>query len=395
VLFGTLAAGPAGAHAATQARDAVAAPVDVIEVKGRIDRIEADFMRRAIASAARENSQLLILQLDSPGSILSQRAFADLLARVQGSAVPVAVWVGPSGASASHEAVRLLEAAAVSGRANDAHVRPCPGCGPVQVGYVTPTLGDFIVGLDGVEAGGRQFRTAEGGERNGQQRREPIAQVRFAKLDLVGRVLHATTNPWLSYTLLVLGLLLMVFEFYSVGIGLAGLTGAFCVALSAYGLAALGATPVGLVLIGVAVFGFAVDVQAGAARAWTVIGSVALLVGSWTLYPSDRRMAWWTILVVFALAFLFAVRGMTTMVRARFSTPAIGRESMIGEAAEAVTALNPGGTVRLRGALWRARANPRAPIKAGAGVRVVAIDGVVLEVAPDEGGSEAGSSAGG
>jgi membrane-bound serine protease (ClpP class) len=295
--------------------------------------------------------------------------------------------VGPSGANASHDAVRLVQAAAVSGRANGAHAK--------AVGYVTPTLGDFIVGLDGVSVGGRQFHTAQVVDRNGQQRREPIVQVRFAKLDLVGRVLHATTNPWLSYTLLVLGLLLIVFEFYSVGIGLAGLTGAICVALSAYGLAALGATPVGLVLIGVAVFGFAVDVQAGTARAWTLIGSAALLIGSWTLYPSDRRMAWWTILVVFALAFLFAVRGMTTMVRARFSTATIGRESMVGEAGEAATAINPKGTVRLRGALWPARVKQRKSIKAGAGVRVVAIDGLVLEVAPDEGGSERESSAGG
>lgn len=389
----------------------------MIEVKGRIDRIEADFVIRALATAARENSQLLIIQLDSPGSILPDAQLAALASRLRRSAVPVAVWVGPSGAVASHEAVRLLRAVAISGIANGAHVGPfrgpCPECRPDDslargerlsagaatrlkaVDYVTPTLGDFIVGLDGVEAQGRTFRTAEVVERNGQQRREPVARVRFAKLDLVGRVLHATTNPWLAYTLLVLGLLLMVFEFYSVGIGLAGLTGAIAVALSAYGLMALGATPVGLGLITIGVFGYAIDVQAGVPRAWTIIGSAALLIGSWTLYPSDRRMAWWTILVVFALAFLFAVRGMTTMVRARFSTPTIGRESMIGEAAEATTAINPEGTVRLRGALWRARVSQPVRIDAGDGVRVVAIDGLVLEVAPDEGGSDPETSAGG
>ncbi len=415
MLFGTLVAGPARALAVSQ--PAVAGPVDVIEVKGRIDRIEADFIGQAIASAAREHSQLLIVQLDSPGATLSEGRLTALATRIQRSAVPVAVWVGPSGAGASHEAVRLLRAAAIAGMANGAHIGPlrgpCPECRPDDplaggkklgageatrlkaVDYVTPTLGDFIVGLDGVSAAGRQFRTAEVVERNGQRRREPIAQVRFAKLDLVGRLLHATTNPWLAYTLLVLGLLLIVFEFFSVGVGLAGLTGAIAVALSAYGLAALGATPLGLALTGVAVFGYAVDVQAGAPRAWTVIGSVALLVGSWTLYPADRRVAWWTILVVFALALLFAVRGMTTMVRARFSTPTIGRESMIGEAAEATTAIDPEGTVRVRGALWRARAKQVAPIEAGAGVRVVAIDGLVLEVAPDEPASGPETSSGG
>jgi membrane-bound serine protease (ClpP class) len=81
------------------------------------------------------------------------------------------------------------------------------------------------------------------------------------------------------------------------------------------------------------------------------------------------------------------VRGMPSMVRARFSTATIGRESMIGEAAEATTVIDPEGMVRLRGALWRARANRATPIDAGQGVRVVAIDGLVLEVEPrSEGG---------
>lgn len=370
----------------------MANPVDVIEVKGRIDRIEADFITRAISSAERAGSQLLIIQLDSPGSILSQARLHALTDPIQHSPVPVAVWVGPSGSNASDGAVRLVQAAAVSGRANGAHIGRVNGAS-VRVDYVTPTLGDFIVGLDGVEVAGRQLRTAQVVERNGQQRREPVVQVRFAKLDLAGRVLHGTTNPWLAYVLLVFGLLLIVFEFYSVGVGLAGGAGAICVALSAYGLVALGATPIGLVLIALAAFGYAVDVQAGVPRAWTGIATASLIVGSVTIYPADRRLAWWTVLLVVVLSFLFAVRGMSTMVRARFSTPTIGRESMIGELAEATTDINPEGVVRLRGALWRARLKRVAPIEAGEGVRVVAIDGLILEVEPGDGPSEPASSA--
>jgi hypothetical protein len=53
------------------------------------------------------------------------------------------------------------------------------------------------------------------------------------------------------------------------------------------------------------------------------------------------------------------------MVRSRFSTPTIGRESMIGEQGVAVGAVNPEGTVRVRGGLWRARTNRATPIAGG------------------------------
>ena len=400
------AAGAGGAAGAQDAPSPSPPPVDVIEVSGRIDRIVASFIERSIRTSDADGSQLLIIQLDSPGSILSRSRMDELVASIRSSSVPVAVWVGPSGSDAKGDTVRLLRAAAVSGIANGAHIgpfrAPCPECRPGDpllagrrlsagqarneqaVDTITPTLGDFIVDLNGRQVGGGSLETARVVERDGQPRREPIARVRFAKLNLTERVLHGTTNPSLAYLLLVAGLLLIVFEFYSVGIGLAGLTGAVCVALSAFGLGALGATPVGLALVAVGVFGFAVDVQAGAPRAWTVIGTVALTIGSWFLFPDGRRVGWLVILTVVAGTVLFAVRGMLSMVRARFSTPTIGREDMIGQMAQATTVIDPEGMVRLRGALWRARVNRATPIAVGDGVKVVAIDGLVLEVEPDE-----------
>ena len=43
--------------------------------------------------------------------------------------------------------------------------------------------------------------------------------------------------------------------------------------------------------------------------------------------------------------------------------------------------------MRIRGALWRARTNRATPIRSGEPIRVVAIDGLVLEVEPEEGGA--------
>jgi membrane-bound serine protease (ClpP class) len=43
--------------------------------------------------------------------------------------------------------------------------------------------------------------------------------------------------------------------------------------------------------------------------------------------------------------------------------------------------------VRVDGAPWRARTNRATPIAAGDPVRVVAIDGLLLEVEPEAGGA--------
>ena len=73
------------------------------------------------------------------------------------------------------------------------------------------------------------------------------------------------------------------------------------------------------------------------------------------------------------------------MVRTRFSTPTIGREWMIGEMGRAVTDIAPDGVVQIREALWRAYTNRATPIEELDRVRVVGIEGLVLEVEPEEG----------
>ena len=75
------------------------------------------------------------------------------------------------------------------------------------------------------------------------------------------------------------------------------------------------------------------------------------------------------------------------MVRARFATPTIGRDWMVGELGEAVGGRRPRRRGGVDGAQWRARTNRATPIPPGGPVRVVAIDGVTLEVEPEQGGA--------
>ena len=127
--------------------------------------------------------------------------------------------------------------------------------------------------------------------------------------------------------------------------------------------------------------------QAGAPRAWTLIGTVALVGGTFTLYDGVS-LRWPAMAIGIVGVVLFMIAAMPAMLRARFGTPTIGRDSMIGALGRASGALDPEGMVSVGGADWRARTNRATPIPSGSVVRVVAIDGLLLEVEPEEGGAK-------
>jgi membrane-bound serine protease (ClpP class) len=143
---------------------------------------------------------------------------------------------------------------------------------------------------------------------------------------------------------------------------------------------------VGLALILLSMLAFAIDVQTGVPRVWTGIGTAAFTAGSLVLYDG-LALSWITLLAGIAGVLLAMLAGMPTMIRTRFATPTIGREWMIGEMGEATADIDPDGVVRVRGALWRARTNRATPLRTGDSVRVVDIDGPVLEVEPEAGGA--------
>jgi membrane-bound serine protease (ClpP class) len=57
-----------------------------------------------------------------------------------------------------------------------------------------------------------------------------------------------------------------------------------------------------------------------------------------------------------------------------------GSEAMVGQDAEVVEGGDPYGRVRIRGELWSARS--AEPLRLGERVKVTAVDGLTLEVAP-------------
>ena len=407
VATGWSTVAPAGAQGGAGER----AFVNVVQVTGYLDPIMADFIERAVADSEEAGAAALILQLDSPGSVLSSAELDALVFRVGHADVPIAAWVGESGAQALGGAARLALAAPLVGMAPQAHLGELPA--PVFGDVVAPAvrtdtvgpeealelgltqlnqeesavLGSFIAALDGRQVGGRTLETAafEAVE-GGPPQAELTVDARLAKLDLVPRFLHTVASPPVAYLLLSAALVLVVFELFTAGVGVAGVVGAICGVLAAYGLAVLPTSPVGLALLGLAMFGFAVDVQTGVPRFWTAVGVVAYATGSLLLFDGVP-IGWLPLATGVVGVVLMMLTGLPATVRSRFSTPTIGRESMIGEMGEAVAEVTPDGVVRVREALWPARTNRATPIGSGDRVRVTGIDGLVLEVEPEAGGA--------
>ena len=405
----------------TSAADALA-KVDVFEVSGLIDTVVANGIERAVERSSTNGAQALVLQVNSRGAVVDQARMEELLLAVRDSAVPVGVWVGPSGSRAHGWSSWLLAVADVSAMAPNSTVgktgMPISLEGePLSFGETTsilrsntlgtdearergvlrlditddgvPVLRNMLFALDGLSVNGKVLNTVvEVVGDDGTIVRE-AATTRFFKLGTLEQLMHTSASAALAYLLFSFGLALLIFEFYTAGVGIAGFVGALCTLLGTFGFTELPVRPLGVALLIFAVIAFAIDVQVGIPRFWTGVGVVSYVIASFVLYGSVQeetlRLSWLTLVAGVASMTLAFVVGMPSMVRTRFATPTIGREWLVGAEGTAATDIAPEGEVLVRGAKWRARTNRATPIKSGELLRVASIDGVTLDVEPLEG----------
>ncbi|MEY2740104.1 MAG: NfeD family protein [Ilumatobacteraceae bacterium] len=420
-------ASPAVALAAGDADAGALAPVDVVEVNGLVDDVVVHSIERAIARAESGEAQALVLQVDSDGAVASRARIEALFERIAASRVPIGVWVGPTTARAMGAAAQLVAAADVSAMAPGTEIGRtgrllAPGGTTLSFGAATdelrtglldetrarelgalrldipddgvPVVRNMLLAMDGLAARGVvldtvrdtvQDATASGGGGTDQVVREATT-ARFFKLGAWERLLHTVASPAVTFLLATIGLALLIFELFTAGIGIAGSVAATCIVLAGHGVAVLPIRPLGAVALVAAMVAFAIDVQVGIPRLFTAVGTALYVVAALTIFgPSDAgpiRLPVATLVTAVVGTVLAFTVGMPSMVRTRFATPTIGREWMIGREGVAVGAIGPDGVARVEGATWRARTNRATPIADGDGLRVVAIDGVTLEVEP-------------
>ncbi|MAF45226.1 MAG: hypothetical protein CL407_04790 [Acidimicrobiaceae bacterium] len=382
--------------------------IRIIEVSGLLDPIEIDYIDSQIQDAQRQWALAIVLQVNSPGSVSDRQEVLDLLQNIEGSLVPVGAWIGQSGATAQGAAAHLVQAADYSGIAPGSRIgnfaefttsaESAPQAGSndlrrgedaVEAGLVkvmAPTLGEFLLAMEDAELIEKISTEIEQADGLIQRSVASDVTVAFNKLSLLDQLFHTIASPAVTYLLFLAGMSLLLLDFFTGGIGVAGSVGCGSLLFGCYGLGVLDVRLWALVLLVIAMLGFAVDLQTGVPRFWTVVGAVLLIVGSLWLFAT-HSMSWLTLGGGIGLTLAFVLSGMPALIRTRYGTSTLGREWMVGKMTEAATDLTPDGLVVFENSQWRARVNRLTPIKEGESARIVGLEGLVLEVEPEEGGA--------
>jgi membrane-bound serine protease (ClpP class) len=403
----------------------------VAELDGIIHPVSAEFMIDAIDRAEREGAALVVFVLRTPGGLLDSTQ--TIVARMTSSRVPVAVFVGPSGARAASAGFILVIAADVAAMAPGTHIgaaHPVSGGGaamdetmskkaasdvaafarslaeargrnvslsaeavtesraftdrearaasPPLVDLVATDVNDLLRQLDG--------RTIKRFDGRSQTLALSGAEQRQLAMTRRQRFLSAIAHPQIASFLLTLGLLGLTVELWNPGAIAPGVFGGLCLLLAFFAFQIVPVNATGLLLVAFGIALLVLELKVPSFGALGVGGTLSLIFGAIMLtrdVPGVTVSYSVVLPVVIAFAAIFLFLGRLAL-QSRKMPVVTGVEGLLQETGEALAAISPphAGQVRVHGEIWRATSD--TPIDAGTVIRVKAVDGLtlVVEAAP-------------
>jgi Membrane-bound serine protease (ClpP class) len=199
------------------------------------------------------------------------------------------------------------------------------------------------------------------------------------------RLLSIVTNPNVAYLLMLAGIYGLLLEGFNPGGVAPGVVGAVCLLLALYAFQILSVNYAGLALIALGIALIVAEAFAPTFGALGVGGIVAFTIGSIMLFEGQIpgfQIARGLIGGMAAAAGIIILLSVVMFMRSRRARVATGLEQMLQEQAVAIEDFDSVGRVDIRGETWRAVT--RTPVKKGARLKVLRVDGLTLEVAPGE-----------
>jgi membrane-bound serine protease (ClpP class) len=416
----------------------------LIDVRDAIGPATSDFFVRSLGQAQQRKARMLIVQMDTPGGLDS--AMRDMIRAILASPVPVVIYVSPSGARAASAGTYLLYASHIAAMAPATNLgaatpveigappSPSPRDGKDEKDKAEPepatalerkAINDSVAYIRGLaELRNRNAEWAESAVRSaasltasaaldqrvidviaadvadllkridGRTVKVSTGQVQLAtagleiehiESDWRTKLLAVLTNPNVAYLLMLIGVYGLLLEGYNPGSFLPGVVGAICLLLALYAFQVLSVNYAGLALI---LLGLALIVAEAFAPSFGSLGLggvTAFVVGSIILL--DRGVPGFEIaraLIggVATAGALIALLIVMYFTRARRKPVVTGAEQLLKEPAVAMADFDNTGPVRIRGEIWNAMT--RQPVKNGQRLRVIRVQGLTLEVEPEE-----------
>jgi len=394
------------------------AKVNLLTINGSINPAVDDFIRESVRVTADEGAEALIIELDTPGGLLTSAK--SIVKEMLGAPVPVIVYVSPTGASATSAGVFVTLAAHVAVMAPGTTIGAAH---PVDAGG--GNLGDDM--RDKVENFTVSFvqSIAERRGRNVQWAEEAVRQsvsitaqeaVHLEVVDLIAldlrslltqaagrevrigdttmklglgadtevtrremrfrqRVLNLIADPNVSYLLFMAGLLGLYFELANPGVVFPGVVGGICLLLALAAFQVLPITATGALLL---LFALALILAEAFVPSFGVLGVggiVAFALGSLLLFDTaDPTAAIDRSIIATAVAavsvFMLTIGYLVLRTQRRPATT--GAEALVGAQGVVRRRVDGEGVVFVHGDSWTAVSDD--VLEAGESIEIVRVE---------------------
>jgi membrane-bound serine protease (ClpP class) len=397
--------------------------VDLIVIDGSINPAVDDFIRESIGRSKTNGARALIIQLDTPGGLLTSTR--TIVKELLSDVVPVIVYVAPSGAGAGSAGVFITLAAHIAAMAPGTNIgaaHPVAGGGQEVKGVMGEKIENFTASFSEsiAQQRGRNTEWAIQAVRKsvsitekealkikvidivakdiddlleqahgrkvdieGQKRELALkgARVQRYEMSLKQKVLNTIADPNIAYLLMMAGILGLYMEFAHPGVIFPGVAGAICLLLAFVSLQLLPINYTGLALI---ILGIGLLIGEAFYPSFGVLGIggiISLTLGSLLLFDTpmsdfgvDRTIVFTAVgtLGSFVLAVSYLV------FRSQKEKVTLGVEGLIGEIGVVKDKLSPTGRVFVHGETWTAEADNEIDVREK--VEVVGVEGMVLKV---------------